>query len=71
MPVKPVPEGYHTATPYLIVTDADALRDPVRAQVELALAGTRAVAERSDAAVARRVEHAMLDQLVGRGRSAG
>ena len=25
MAVKPVPEGYHTATPYLIVSDADAL----------------------------------------------
>ena len=25
MAVKPIPEGYHTATPYLIVTDADAL----------------------------------------------
>jgi PhnB protein len=25
MAVKPVPEGYHTATPYLIVTDADRL----------------------------------------------
>jgi PhnB protein len=25
MPVNPVPEGYHTAVPYLIVDDADAL----------------------------------------------
>ena len=25
MAVTPIPEGYHTATPYLIVTDADAL----------------------------------------------
>ena len=25
MPVNPIPPGYHTATPYLIVPDADAL----------------------------------------------
>src|SRR5687768_12184195 len=25
MGVKPIPEGYHTATPYLMVSDADAL----------------------------------------------
>ena len=25
MAVKPIPEGYHTATPYLLVSDADAL----------------------------------------------
>jgi PhnB protein len=27
MPVKPIPDGYHTVTPYLIVHDADALLD--------------------------------------------
>ena len=27
MAVKPVPEGYHTATPYLLVDDADKLLD--------------------------------------------
>jgi uncharacterized glyoxalase superfamily protein PhnB len=31
MPVKPVPEGYRTVTPYLIVQDADALLKFVRA----------------------------------------
>jgi len=30
MPVKPVPDGYHTATPYLLVKDADALLDFVQ-----------------------------------------
>ena len=25
MPVKPVPDGYHTVTPYLVVGDADML----------------------------------------------
>jgi PhnB protein len=30
MPIKPVPEGYHTVTPYLIVENAGALLEFVR-----------------------------------------
>ncbi|MYK89832.1 MAG: VOC family protein, partial [Acidobacteria bacterium] len=31
MAVNPIPEGYHTVTPYLVVTDVDQLLDFVKA----------------------------------------
>jgi len=56
MAVKPVPEGYHTATPYLIVPDADALLRFVTAAFQ-----ARTIEDHRDAQ--GRVVHA--DVLIG------
>jgi len=45
MPVKPVPEGYHTVTPYLTVADLPALLEYVQAAFGATLAEQTADAE--------------------------
>lgn len=67
MPVKPVPDGYHTVTPYLTVADADKLIQ----FVEKAFGGTNVFSHRDDNGRIRHAEVKLGDSMLMIGEAGG